>query len=104
MVGSAIYKLAKIKKFRIIECSRSALDLTNQKKVNNFIKKNKPDIVINAAGKVGGILDNSRFQDDYLYTNTLIGLNLVKSCFQNKVSNFINLGSLVFILKMQDNQ
>ena len=93
MVGSAVYKLAKIKKFRIIECSRSALDLTNQKKVNNFIKKNKPDIVINAAGKVGGILDNSRFQDDYLYTNTLIGLNLARSCFKNKVSNFINLGS-----------
>ena len=42
MVGSAIYKLAKIKKFRIIECSRSALDLTNQKKVNNFIKKISP--------------------------------------------------------------
>lgn len=93
MVGSAVYKLAKIKKYTIIECPRKSLDLTDQKKVNYFIKKNKPDIVINAAGKVGGILDNSRFQDDYLYINTLIGLNLAKSCFENKVGNFINLGS-----------
>ena len=81
------------KKYKIIECTRASLDLTNQKNVNNFIKKNKPDVVINAAGKVGGILDNSKFQEDYLYINTIIGLNLAKSCFQNNVSNFINLGS-----------
>jgi GDP-L-fucose synthase len=92
MVGQAIYKLLK-KKYQIIECKRSQLDLTNQKKVKIWIKKNKPDIVINAAGKVGGILDNSLYPDEYLYINTMIGLNLIKSSFDNKVKQFINLGS-----------
>lgn len=92
MVGQAIYKLLK-KKYQIIECKRSQLDLTNQKKVKIWIKKNKPDIVINAAGKVGGILDNSLYPDEYLYINTMIGLNLIKSSFDNRVKQFINLGS-----------
>ena len=93
MVGSAVYRLIKKKNFTVIECKRNSLDLTNQIDVNKFIKKNKPEVVINAAGKVGGILDNSRFQDDYLYINSLIGLNLAKACFENNINNFINLGS-----------
>lgn len=55
--------------------------------------KNKPDIVINAAGKVGGILDNSIKQDEYLYINTMIGMNLAHACFVNNVAQFINIGS-----------
>ena len=42
-----------------------------------MVFKNKPEIVINCAGKVGGILDNSLNQSDYLYENAIIGLNLV---------------------------
>ena len=59
MVGSAVYKLFKSKKFKMINCRRNELDLTNQKNVKLFIKRRKPDLVINAAGRVGGILDNS---------------------------------------------
>lgn len=93
MVGSAIYKLLKKKKFNLIDCPRSKIDFTNPKKINDWIKKKKPDVVINAAGKVGGILDNSLFKDEYLYVNSMIGLNLVKSAFDNNVKKFINLGS-----------
>ena len=94
MVGSAVYKLLKSKKkYNILDCSRKKLDLTNQEKVYNWIKKKKPDIVINAAGRVGGILDNSRFQDEYLYINSMIGLNLANACHKNDVHKFINLGS-----------
>jgi len=93
MVGSAIYNLLLKKKYKLINCPRKKLDLTNQKQVANWFKKNKPDIVINAAGRVGGILDNSSFQVDYIYTNTMIGFNLIKSSLDNKVSKFINLGS-----------
>jgi GDP-L-fucose synthase len=93
MVGQAIYKLLKEKKYKIIECKRKQLDLANQKKVKIWFKKNKPTIVINAAGKVGGILDNSLFPNEYLYINTMIGFNLVKSSLDYNIRQFINLGS-----------
>jgi GDP-L-fucose synthase len=94
MVGSSIYKLLKKKNYFIIDCKRKALDLTNQYKVRIWFKKNRPDVVINAAGKVGGILDNSLFQADYIYQNTIIGFNLIRSSLENnKVKKFINLGS-----------
>ena len=94
MVGATIYKAVKKSKlFNIISCNRKDLDLTNQKLVEKWFKKNKPEIVINAAGKVGGILDNSTYQSDYLYTNTMIGLNLINTSLKYEVKQFINLGS-----------
>ena len=93
MVGSAIYKLLKKKNLKIIDCKRNNLDFTDQKAVNFWFKKNKPQIVINAAGRVGGILDNSNFQIDYIYTNVMIGFNLIKSSLDYNVNKFINLGS-----------
>jgi GDP-L-fucose synthase len=93
MVGQAIYKLLKEEKYNIINCKRSQLDLTDQKKVQIWFKKKKPTIVINAAGKVGGILDNSLNKHEYIYTNTTIGLNLLKISLDNNVKKFINLGS-----------
>jgi GDP-L-fucose synthase len=92
MVGQAIYKILK-KKNHIIECKRAQLDLTNQKSVEKWFKKNKPTIVINAAGKVGGILDNSLYPEKYLYINTMIGLNLIKNSLDYNVKQLINLGS-----------
>jgi GDP-L-fucose synthase len=93
MVGQAIYKLLKKKKFHLISCKRKDLDLSSQGKVFSWFKKNKPDIVINAAGKVGGILDNKNYQFDYLYINMLIGFNLLKASYINGVDKFINLSS-----------
>jgi GDP-L-fucose synthase len=93
MVGKAIYKLLKKKKFLIIECNRKNLDLCNQDQVKKWFKKNKPEIVINAAGKVGGILDNSIYKHEYIYKNTTIGFNLLKSSLDNNIKKFINLGS-----------
>ena len=78
MVGSAVYNsLKKVKSYKIIDCPRKKLDLTNLINVEKWFKKNKPHIVINCAGRVGGILDNSKYQDEYLYANTTIGLNLI---------------------------
>jgi GDP-L-fucose synthase len=93
MVGNAIYKLLKKKGFDLINCKRSILDLTSQYSVERFFKIKRPQIVINAAGKVGGILDNSKFQSDYLYINSIIGLNLIHSSFKYNVKKLINLGS-----------
>ena len=94
MVGRSIYKAIKKKNlFKIVECNRKNLDFTNQKAVDTWFKKNKPEIVINAAGRVGGILDNYTYQPDYLYINTMIGLNLINSSLKYNVKKLINLGS-----------
>tara|TARA_Y100000389_G_scaffold153920_1_gene154294 strand:- start:661 stop:1590 length:930 start_codon:yes stop_codon:yes gene_type:complete len=94
MVGAAVYRLLKKNNsYKIIECPRKKIDFTDINKVEIFFKRNKPNIVINCAGKVGGILDNSNYQSDYLYINSLIGLNLVNLSFKYNVKKFINLGS-----------
>ena len=93
MVGSAIVRLLKKNNSNIIDCKRKDLDLTNQTHVEKWFKKNKPDIVINAAGRVGGILDNFRFIDEYIYINTMIGFNLLNCANKYGVKKFINLGS-----------
>jgi len=93
MVGQSIYRLLKTMNYQIIECKRNDLNLVNQKDVESWFKKNKPDIVINAAGKVGGILDNSKNQMTYIYNNAMIGFNLVNSSFNHNTKKFINLAS-----------
>jgi GDP-L-fucose synthase len=73
--------------------SKKELDLTNYRKVYSFIKKNKPDIVVNCAGKVGGILANNKYPKEFLFENIKIQLNLIESCRENKIKYFVNLGS-----------
>ena len=94
MVGSSVLKLlSREKSYKILSCPRKKLDFKNITKVEKWFKKNKPEIVINCAGKVGGILDNSKYQHEYLYRNTMIGLNLANISFKYNVKKFINLGS-----------
>jgi GDP-L-fucose synthase len=94
MVGSAILNYFKNSNLRkIITINRKQLDLTNWKNTNTFLKKNKPDIVINCAGKVGGILANYTYPKEFLLENINIQLNLIDTCFKNKIKTFINLGS-----------
>ena len=93
MVGRSVYNLLKKKGLKIIDCKRKDLDFTNQLSVDKWFKKNRPDVVINAAGRVGGILDNKNFQGEYLYINSMIGLNMINASLRFKVKKFINLGS-----------
>ena len=94
LVGSAIVNLLKKKGFsKIILRTRSQLDLTKQIKVNNFFKKHKPEIVIIAAAKVGGIYANNKYQANFIYENLMIQNNLINSSFENKVKKVIFLGS-----------
>ena len=94
MVGSSILRYFKnLGLNRIIIQNRKKLDLTNWKKVDKFIKKTKPDIVINCAGRVGGILANFTYPKEFLYENIYIQLNLLDTCFKNNIKTFINLGS-----------
>ena len=94
MVGSAIYrKLLKKKKYKLITSSKKKLNLLNQKDTFNFLKKNKPDLVINAAAKVGGIHANNSYRTEFLYNNLQIQNNLIYSSHELEIDNFIFLGS-----------
>ena len=94
MVGTAIHKLLKKNGYKnIITISSKRLDLTNQKDVLKFFKKNKFDFVFQAAGKVGGIMSNSKYPKDFILTNTLIQTNLIDSSYITNVKRFLFIGS-----------
>ena len=70
LVGSAVYSLLKKKKFKkLIIADKKKLNLLNTKKVFNFVNRNKVEVIINCAAKVGGILANSNNPIDFLYEN-----------------------------------
>ena len=94
LVGSAIIRLLIDLGFKnIITRTKAQLDLRNQDKVNFFFRINKPDYVINAAAKVGGIFANEKFSASFLYDNLQIQNNIIHSCFKYKVKDLIFLGS-----------
>ncbi|WP_435086314.1 GDP-L-fucose synthase family protein [Candidatus Pelagibacter bacterium nBUS_33] len=94
LVGSAVVRLLKKKKYKnIITRNRQVLDLFDQKKVNLFLKKNKPKVVIISAAKVGGIKANNIFRADFIRENLQIQTNLIHGCHINNIDNIIFLGS-----------
>ncbi|MDB3877210.1 NAD-dependent epimerase/dehydratase family protein, partial [Candidatus Pelagibacter ubique] len=94
MVGSAILRKLKEKKFsNILTVSKKNLDLTNQRKVNDFFDKHKIQYVILAAAKVGGIVANNTYRSEFLYENLMIQSNVINSSFKNGIKDLIFLGS-----------
>jgi GDP-L-fucose synthase len=94
MVGSACWRLLSEKGYsNLIGKSRSSLDLTDQKAVADFFKKEKPQIIIDAAAKVGGILANATYPYDFLMLNLQIQNNLMTAALATDVEKFIFLGS-----------
>ena len=94
MVGSSLYDFLKRNNHKnIIVADRQKLDLTNSTKVHNFIKRTKPKVVINCAGRVGGIMANNTYPTEFLFENINIQMNLINACFKNKIKNLILLGS-----------
>ena len=94
MVGSAILrKLRKLKFKNLILVEKKKINLLDQKKVYEFLKRKKPDYVIIAAGKVGGILANSKNKANFIYENLQIQNNLIHGSYLAKVKNLLFLGS-----------
>ena len=94
MVGSACWRLLKKEGYQnLIGKSSNELDLRNQKEVFTFFENEKPDIVIDAAAKVGGIWANNEYPFQFLMDNMLIQNNLINSSLKNNVRKFIFLGS-----------
>ena len=95
MVGSAILSELQKQNFasEIILADRRNLDLLNKNDVYQFLKNNKPDYLIIAAAKVGGIHANSKYPVDFLLENISIQTNLISGAFQNSISKLIFLGT-----------
>lgn len=94
LVGSAIYRRLQKEGFtNIITRTHAELDLTNQAEVNAFFEKEKPEYVILAAAKVGGIMANSQYPAEFIYQNLMIGTNIVHASYKNGVKKLLNLGS-----------
>ena len=93
MLGQALIK--KLNKYdcKILTVGKSILDLRDQKKVDLWFKKKKPDYVFLLAAKVGGINANNKFTADFIYDNIMIQTNIIKSSLEYKVKKLIFLGS-----------
>lgn len=93
MIGSAIYRKLKKKYTNVIVIDKKKLDLRDQSKVFNFLKKIKPHVTIIAAAKVGGIKANNEFKADFIYDNISIQNNLIHGSYLCGTKNLIFLGS-----------
>ena len=94
MVGSAVWRALDNNGYNnLIGLSRRELNLRNQQEVLEFYKEEKPEIVIDAAAKVGGILANNDYPYDFLMQNMQIQNNLIDGAFNSGVEKFIFLGS-----------
>ena len=94
MVGSAIVRNLESKGYdNLVFTPSLEYNLTNQQQVIDFFSKEHPDYVINAAGKVGGILANNTYRAQFIYENMMIQNNLIHAAHEHKVKKLLFLGS-----------
>jgi GDP-L-fucose synthase len=101
MVGSGLErKLRKEGYKNILTRISSELDLRNQHDVNEFFEKEKPEYVILAAAKVGGIHSNNTYRAEFIYDNLMIEANIIHASYLNNVTKLLFLGSSCIYPKM----
>ncbi|MGL2995230.1 GDP-L-fucose synthase family protein [Flavobacterium sp. TSSA_36] len=101
MVGSAIWRTLTANGYtNLLGATSSELDLRNQQDVQEFFAKAQPDVVIDAAAKVGGILANNDYPYQFIMENMQIQNNLIDTALQAGVEKFIFLGSSCIYPKM----
>ncbi|MFM2285613.1 MAG: hypothetical protein RLZZ543_1110 [Bacteroidota bacterium] len=101
MVGSAIWRALEAKGYtNIIGASSKELDLRRQADVEAFFEREKPDVVVLAAAKVGGILANNIYRAEFLYDNLAIQNHVIHSAWKNNVKKLLFLGSSCIYPKM----
>jgi len=94
MVGSAIERKLRAEGYNnLIYRTSSELDLKNQHLVNNFFYENKPDFVILAAAKVGGIHANNTYRAEFIYDNLMMEANIINASYLNNIKKLLFLGS-----------
>ena len=95
MVGSALVRAIQknYTGWSLLLADRNQLDLLDQSEVENFLSSEKPDFIINAAARVGGIHANSTYPAEFIHQNLVLNSNLIHAAWKNGVSRFLNLGS-----------
>jgi len=94
LVGSAIVRQLESRGFtNLLMRTHKELDLANQAQVQSFFQQEKPDYVILAAAKVGGIHANNTYPADFIYQNMMIEANVINSAYESQVKRLLFLGS-----------
>ena len=93
MVGSAVVRRLAAENCEVLTAGRAALNLIDQHAVKHWMAREKPDVVVVAAAKVGGILANNSFPADFLYDNLMIEANLIEAAFRVNTAKLLFLGS-----------
>jgi GDP-L-fucose synthase len=93
-VGSALFRwFARLADVKVLVTTRAEVDLTDSHAVDQFLAKQRPDIVVIAAGRVGGILANSTYPAEFIYENLMIEANLIHGSWKAGVHRLLNFGS-----------
>jgi GDP-L-fucose synthase len=100
MVGGAVVRRLASEGCEVITAGRDRVDLKRQAEVEAFFQAEKPDAVVMAAAKVGGILANDTYPADFLYDNLMIEANIVQAAHEVGVAKFLFLGSSCIYPKM----
>jgi GDP-L-fucose synthase len=94
MVGAAVVRaLQQLGVPRILTADRAMLDLERQQPVEQFLADQKPDVVVFAAGKVGGILANNTYPAEFMYRNLAMAVHAIEGAYRAGVRRFLYLGS-----------
>jgi GDP-L-fucose synthase len=94
MVGSALTRaLSAAGCERFLTATSAELDLRNQRDTADFVAEHRPEVMIIAAAKVGGIHANNTYPADFLYDNLMIATNLIQAAYENGVERVLFLGS-----------
>lgn len=93
MVGSAVVRRLQSESCTIQTVDKATLDLRNQEAVQTWLQENRPDVVVLAAARVGGILANDTYPADFLYDNLMIEANVIHAACEAEVEKLLFLGS-----------
>ena len=102
MVGSAIVRQLGDQDCEILTANRSELDLIDQAATRRWIETHRPDAIVVAAAKVGGILANNTYPADFLYDNLAIATNVIEAAHRSDVNRLLFLGSSCIYPKMAE--
>lgn len=93
MVGSALVRRLANENCEVLTATRQELDLLDQRAVNKWMIENRPDAVVIAAAKVGGILANNTYPADFIYENLVIETNVIHAAYVTGCEKLLFLGS-----------
>lgn len=93
MVGGAVVRRLASEDCKVITAGRDVVDLVDQTAVKAWMAQTKPDAIVMAAAKVGGIKANNDFPVEFLYQNLMIQANIAQAAHENDVDRFLHLGS-----------